>query len=254
MFADSGAPLPPGVRHGAARGRSPRRSSARSSATAPRSTPRRSAARRRTARRRRPGLAAAVSKRFGSSIARAVEQGRPSSASVRRGMTVETRPRGVALLVASPARALVASRCSRAGRSRCSPTSTGSSARTPARRRSPRRSTTWWRSSRRSRSCSRRARCRGRARGCVRSGGVPAWYFLGGFGGAALVLVSAVAAPEVGVALLTVALVCGSTGGSLPVDAAGLGPVGPAADHAAARRRRAARHQRDRDQRARRAR
>ena len=54
----------------------------------------------------------------------------------------------------------------------------------------------------------------------------PAWHFLGGLGGAALVLVSATAAPEVGVALLTVALVCGSTGGSLPVDAAGLGPAG----------------------------
>jgi transporter family-2 protein len=40
------------------------------------------------------------------------------------------------------------------------------------------------------------------------------------------VLVSAFAAPEVGVALLTVALVCGSTGGSLPVDAAGIGPAG----------------------------
>jgi transporter family-2 protein len=40
------------------------------------------------------------------------------------------------------------------------------------------------------------------------------------------VLVSATAAPEVGVALLTVALVSGSTGGSLPVDAAGLGPAG----------------------------
>ena len=39
-------------------------------------------------------------------------------------------------------------------------------------------------------------------------------------------LVSAAAAPEVGVALLTVALVAGSTGGSLPVDAAGLGPAG----------------------------
>ena len=36
----------------------------------------------------------------------------------------------------------------------------------------------------------------------------------------------AAAAPEVGVALLTVAVVCGSTGGSLPVDAAGLGPAG----------------------------
>src|SRR5829696_4268331 len=54
----------------------------------------------------------------------------------------------------------------------------------------------------------------------------PAWHFLGGFGGAAIVLVSAAAAPEVGVAMLTVALVCGSTGGSLPVDAAGIGPAG----------------------------
>ena len=54
----------------------------------------------------------------------------------------------------------------------------------------------------------------------------PAWQFLGGLVGAAVVLVSAVAAPEVGVALLTVALVCGSTGGSLPVDALGLGPAG----------------------------
>jgi len=44
--------------------------------------------------------------------------------------------------------------------------------------------------------------------------------------GAALVPVSAVAAPEVGVALLTVAIVCGSTRGSLPVDAAGLGTRG----------------------------
>jgi transporter family-2 protein len=54
----------------------------------------------------------------------------------------------------------------------------------------------------------------------------PVWHFLGGFGGAAVVLVAAFAAPQVGVALLTVALVCGSTGGSLPVDAAGIGPAG----------------------------
>ena len=66
-----------------------------------------------------------------------------------------------------------------------------------------------------------------RARTRLRAlGGVPPWYYLGGFGGAALVLVSTAAAPEVGVALLTVALVCGSTVGSLPVDAAGLGPSG----------------------------
>jgi transporter family-2 protein len=66
-----------------------------------------------------------------------------------------------------------------------------------------------------------------RAIGRLRAmGRPPAWHFLGGFVGAALVLVSAAAAPEVGVALLTVALVCGSTGGSLPVDAAGIGPAG----------------------------
>jgi transporter family-2 protein len=66
-----------------------------------------------------------------------------------------------------------------------------------------------------------------RARARLRAlGRPPVWYFLGGLGGAGLVLVSATAAPEVGVALLTVALVCGSTGGSLPVDAAGLGPAG----------------------------
>jgi transporter family-2 protein len=66
-----------------------------------------------------------------------------------------------------------------------------------------------------------------RAVGRIRAvGRPPVWQFLGGVVGAALVLVSAAAAPEVGVALLTVALVCGSTGGSLPVDAAGLGPAG----------------------------
>jgi len=66
-----------------------------------------------------------------------------------------------------------------------------------------------------------------RARARLRAlGRPPLWHFLGGFGGAGLVLVSAAAAPQVGVALLTVALVCGSTGGSLPVDAAGLGPAG----------------------------
>jgi transporter family-2 protein len=66
-----------------------------------------------------------------------------------------------------------------------------------------------------------------RARARLRAiGRPPLWHFLGGYGGAALVLVSAVAAPEVGVALLTVALVTGSTSGSLPVDALGLGPAG----------------------------
>lgn len=67
------------------------------------------------------------------------------------------------------------------------------------------------------------ARARERLRAARRP---PLWHFLGGLAGAALVLVSAAAAPEVGVALLSVALVCGSTGGSLSVDAAGLGPAG----------------------------
>src|SRR5215207_8060757 len=53
----------------------------------------------------------------------------------------------------------------------------------------------------------------------------PLWHFLGGLSGAALVLVSAAAAPEVGVALLTVAIVCGSTGGRLPLHAAANGPL-----------------------------
>ena len=54
----------------------------------------------------------------------------------------------------------------------------------------------------------------------------PLWHWLGGLVGASLVAVTTVAAPEVGVALVTVAIVCGSTLGSLPVDAAGLGPAG----------------------------
>ena len=72
-----------------------------------------------------------------------------------------------------------------------------------------------------------RARCvRGIAR--LRAAGQrpPLWHFLGGLVGAALVGVTTVAAPEVGVALVTVAIVCGSTLGALPVDAAGLGPAG----------------------------
>jgi transporter family-2 protein len=54
----------------------------------------------------------------------------------------------------------------------------------------------------------------------------PFWHFLGGLVGASLVCVITFAAPEVGVALVTVAIVCGSTLGALPVDAAGLGPAG----------------------------
>ncbi|MGI8536552.1 MAG: DMT family transporter [Mycobacteriales bacterium] len=53
---------------------------------------------------------------------------------------------------------------------------------------------------------------------------VPWQQRLGGIGGAFLVVVGAAAAPEIGVALLTVGLVAGQTGGGLMVDRMGLGP------------------------------
>ena len=49
---------------------------------------------------------------------------------------------------------------------------------------------------------------------------------LGGLGGATLVAVGAAAAPEIGVALLSVGLVAGQTSGGLVVDRAGWGPGG----------------------------
>lgn len=54
----------------------------------------------------------------------------------------------------------------------------------------------------------------------------PRWALLGGLGGAGLVTVGAAAAPEIGVALLTVALVGGQTVGGLLADGAGIGPGG----------------------------
>ena len=55
---------------------------------------------------------------------------------------------------------------------------------------------------------------------------VPWLQRLGGLGGASLVAAGAAAAPEIGIALLTVALVAGQTGGGLAVDRLGLGPGG----------------------------
>jgi transporter family-2 protein len=52
------------------------------------------------------------------------------------------------------------------------------------------------------------------------------WMFLGGFSGALMVTVTTKAAPEVGVALMTVAVVCGQSGGSLVVDWLGISPAG----------------------------
>ncbi len=53
------------------------------------------------------------------------------------------------------------------------------------------------------------------------------WQRLGGLGGASLVAVGAYAAPQIGVALLTVGIVAGQTTGGLLVDRIGLGPAGP---------------------------
>lgn len=52
------------------------------------------------------------------------------------------------------------------------------------------------------------------------------WWWVGGLCGASLVASSAVAVPEVGVALTAVAIVAGSTTGSLVVDRFGLSPRG----------------------------
>ena len=56
--------------------------------------------------------------------------------------------------------------------------------------------------------------------------GVRPWYLLGGLGGALMVTAGAIAAPEIGVALLSLALVCGQSSGSLVADRAGLSPAG----------------------------
>jgi bacterial/archaeal transporter family-2 protein len=66
-----------------------------------------------------------------------------------------------------------------------------------------------------------------RAWAAVRRAGRPRWWhLLGGPAGALLVYTTAKAAPEVGVALLTVAIVGGQTAGGLAVDGVGLSPAG----------------------------
>jgi transporter family-2 protein len=52
------------------------------------------------------------------------------------------------------------------------------------------------------------------------------WWWLGGLAGAAVVTSSAAGVPEVGVALVSVCLVAGTSIGALLVDRAGLGPAG----------------------------
>ena len=59
-------------------------------------------------------------------------------------------------------------------------------------------------------------------------GTLPAWQCLAGLGGALLILSQAASVPTLGVAVFTVAVVAGQTGGSLGIDQLGLGPAGPA--------------------------
>lgn len=69
--------------------------------------------------------------------------------------------------------------------------------------------------------------CRPHARAAVgRIRDVPWWSRFAGLGGASLVAVGAFAAPQIGVALLTIGLVAGQTGGGLVVDRIGLAPGG----------------------------
>ncbi|MGC1215816.1 MAG: DMT family transporter [Micromonospora sp.] len=60
----------------------------------------------------------------------------------------------------------------------------------------------------------------------VRRSGLPWWAYLGGLGGAAIVVIGTYVVPVLGVAVFTIAQVAGGSVGGLAVDRAGLGPVG----------------------------
>ena len=60
----------------------------------------------------------------------------------------------------------------------------------------------------------------------LRRARLPWWAYLGGLGGAAIVLLGAYIVPVLGVAVFTIAQVAGGSLGGLAVDRAGLAPVG----------------------------
>lgn len=64
------------------------------------------------------------------------------------------------------------------------------------------------------------------ARGLRRRAQIRPWQLLGGLGGAVLVSAATIAAPRIGIALLSLALVSGQAGGSLVADRVGLSPAG----------------------------
>ncbi len=66
-----------------------------------------------------------------------------------------------------------------------------------------------------------------RVLGSVRAGQTPWWYLVGGAAGATFVLAQSLTAGVLGVALFTVATVCGQTISGLLVDRAGLGSMAP---------------------------
>lgn len=63
--------------------------------------------------------------------------------------------------------------------------------------------------------------------GAVRSGSLPWWYVCGGAAGAFLVLCQGLTAAALGVALFTVAIVCGQTISAAVIDRVGLGTLPP---------------------------
>ena len=239
MFADSGASLPPGVGTVDARGGRRRRSSARSSATAPRSTSPRSGCGRRADRpawrRRSPRrVQRAARRRQGRARdrrrpARAAlsEHGAPSpdAAAPARRALVATPARALALTVlAGAAISLQAYINGRLG---------GRIGSADGRRgdQQPRRGR---------RDAGGRARHRraaaGGSRGCGRWAGRRSGTSSAASSARRSCCVSAFAAPEVGVALLTVAIVCGSTLRQPARRRRRARARGAAPDHAAARR------------------
>ncbi len=65
--------------------------------------------------------------------------------------------------------------------------------------------------------------------GAVKAGDTPWWYLAGGAGGALFVLAQGITGAVLGVALFTVAVVCGQTISGLVIDRNGLGHTAPAA-------------------------
>jgi transporter family-2 protein len=60
----------------------------------------------------------------------------------------------------------------------------------------------------------------------LRTAGLPAWTFIGGFIGGLFVLLAALVVPSIGVALFSIGMITGQSAGALVADRFGLGPAG----------------------------